>query len=666
MQNIEQQVSENYINNMKFFEDNYFNLWKKLYELSTDIELQRYEEKYALDYLDGYFDVMQTSSQNYLYADNSQTISTQLSKQVNYKKDSFVFDGFPLYYQYEKGQKDFTDKVKGLEDIYPLMTYYLDRRNSSNEMVDIEKFIFLGVGLGMHILEVDAKIDAEEYFIIEDDLELFRLSLFTTPYYKLKGKTLFFSIADSNEDFNTRFRIFLEDSFFRNKYLKYLHFPAHTTHKINLIKNALASQAFVSFPYKTNLDKYIRTLSYVNSGFNFLNLSKRLESTKITSKPLLIIASGPSLDNNIEWLRENHSKFLILALSATLKVLFENKIVPDIVTHLDGFKPSIKHLQGFDQKEFLKDTLAIVGSFTPPEVLTHFTKKNIYIIEDHSTFYHKDFNASAGPCIGSSSIMWSVTMGFEEIYLLGIDLALAKSGASHSYTHQLTKKTYETKKDTTISSNISFRGDTFKIKGNFREKVDTTPLFYVSVLALDNSLKQIKNDSQKIYNLNDGAYLQNTISLHSKDVDFATFTKQERLQENQLKEFLQPYVKEILDKEDIASLHKRLAFTKEIKSIVLEYQNRPLASQKEHYLYNLISLALAILKDETRENRNLVTLYNLYLDYTMPIIFDFFNTKKTKDTKRDIKKIDKMFLKGMIDIEKIYEEALMKFLNTKV
>jgi len=546
------------------------------------------------------------------------------------------------------------------------MTYYLDHRKPTDEMQEIEKFIIIGVGLGMHIMDIDSKISAEEYFIIEDDLELFKLSLFTTPYFKLEKATLTFSVSDDKMAFNDKFKTFLENSFFRNKYLKYQLFPAHSTEKIKFIKNALASQSFASFPYKTNLEKYIRGLNYLNSGYKFLNLSKHFNDSELTEKPLLIIASGPSLDANLEWLKEHHNKFIILALSATLKILQKNNIVPNIVTHLDGFKPSIKHLKGFEKSDFLRNSIAIVGSFTPPEVLDYFQQENIYITEEHATYYNKEFYADAGPCVGSTSIMWATQMNFKDIYLLGIDFALSEQGLSHSQTHQLTKTEYDIKKMDTLTSSISFRGDFFKVKGNFREEVETTPLFYGSILAINNILPTIKQKTQTIYNLNNGAYLKETVTLKIEDINTATLQNLEKSSfEKSFKKILEPYINEMLSPEDILSMKKRLNFTLTIKKSILEYKNAPLSYQKERYLYNLLSLSLEILQDPTREQANLVTVYDYYLNYTMPIIFDFFNTKNSSDTKKDIKKIDKIFLAGMIEIEKLYEDALVNFLTTK-
>jgi hypothetical protein len=668
MRSIEEKAIETYQKNLKFLEENNPQTWKKLQLLELAIYEGTYKENYVLDYKESYFDVQELKSQNYLYNTNSTLLSQQLAKQVNYKKDSFIFDGFPLYYQYEQMQNQFDDKTQGLEDIYPLMSYYLENVHTTDEMKEIEKFIFIGVGLGMHIFEVDQKINAEEYFIIEDDLELFRLSLFTTPYYKLANKTLYFSIGDNKQDFIIKFQKFLENSFFKNKYLKYLHFSAHSQEKIKLIKNTLASQAFVSFPYKTNLDKYLRTLNYLNSGYNFLNLSKHFKSNQVTQKPLIILASGPSLNEQVlKWLQKNKHKFIILALSATLKTLYEHQIEPDIVTHLDGFKTSIKHFEGFEQQKFLKNSIAIVGGFTPSEVLQYFQKENIYIVEDHGTFYNKGFDAATGPCVGSTSIIWSTTMGFESIYLLGIDFAVSPTGDSHSQTHQVTQKCYDINEFDKLSQSISFRGDFFAVKGNFQKEVFTNPLFFTSIHALNTTLPALQVPTQKIYNLNNGAYIKHTIPKKIEELPLETLTpiKKQDLH-SQLHKLLQNYSKKELSNDDIISLQKRLSFTKEIKEYIQNYQTAPLSKQVQSYLYNLISLALAILQSPTRENSNLVTLYDYYLSYTMPIIFDLFNTKQLKNEKKHIKKVDDILLKGMIKIEKIYEEALEKFLNKKI
>jgi hypothetical protein len=664
MQDIQQQATERYLKNVAFLKKEHYELWYQLELLQNPIDGTTPKEHYALEYKeDGYFDVVELSSGGYLYADNSDHISQQLAQRVNYKKDSYVFDGLQMYDGYEN-IKEMNDHIIGFEDIFPLMSYYLKHTTPTQEMKSIEKFIYIGVGLGGHLIKIDEMISADEYLIIEDDLELFHLSLFVTPYFQLNKSKLIFCVGQSQKTFTTIFQKFLSDSFFKNKYLKYSLFPAHSDETIKHIKNVLASQDFMTFPYKTLLSKYLKPLSYIQKGYKTLDLSKQFNATPLTNKPLLIVASGPSLDSNLEWLKDNHANFCILALSATLKVLSKNNITPDIVTHLDGFASSMQHFKGIDKNHYLKNTLALFGSFTPLEATEYFTKENVYFTEDLPTQYHKEISALSGPDVGSTSIMWATTLGFEQIYLLGIDFALSDDGQSHSKTHQLTKTKYATKDMNTTSESISFREDFFPIKGNFKEKVYTTPLFYGSIQALYHALPLIKKEAQTIFNLNDGAYIDNTIPLKTNDIPHLQKLEKQSLLLS-LHTHLQPHTYKELTSDDLHSLKQRLVFTLKTSGTLQNYNKAPLSLHTDDYLYNLISLMLALLVPYTRENRNLVDVYDYYLSYCAPIVFDFFNTKGVKNTKKHIKNIDMMVLKGLFEIEHIYEEGLKQFLQEK-
>ena len=61
----------------------------------------------------------------------------------------------------------------------------------------MDKFIFMGTLLGRHIPKIANKINASSYLILERNLEIFRLSLFTVDYTILGGKGAIFSIMDS-------------------------------------------------------------------------------------------------------------------------------------------------------------------------------------------------------------------------------------------------------------------------------------------------------------------------------------------------------------------------------------------------------------------------------------------------------------------------------------
>lgn len=662
MQKIEEKAFEIYNENMIYFKMKHPKLFQQLTSFITEIEQGNYKEKYALEYLDNYFDIQELSSERYLYAKSSSEFSQALTANVNFKKNSMLFDGFPLYYQYEKHLDNLDDKGRGLDEVYPIMTYYLDNIKTSDEMRTIEKFIFIGVGLGEHLIKIDEKIAAEEYLVIEDDLELFRLSLFVTPYYMFENRIVDFCVAQSDGDFTNTMNDFLNRSVFQNKFLKYSFFPAHSEYKIKLIQNSIASQAFISFPYKIYLNKCLRILDSIDSGYNILNISQRVEKSYLSKKPAIVVGAGPSLGKNIEWLRQNQHKFTIIAVTSALKYLSQYKIKPDIAVHLDGFNLSLSLFEGFDAKNFLKDVTVILGSFTPCGISQYFSKENIFFTEEE-TCYNEDFYTNTGPCVGSTSIMHALMLNIEEIYLLGIDLAIdTETGKSHIDAHIATKKV-ETKNITKLKDSMSFRDNFFSIAGNLQETVYTNTLFQVSIQTLFNRLPQLQARDQKIYNLSDGAYFKNTIPTKIEDVNTSAFSLVDKQNlHNKLQELLVSHSRNILTPKDKNSLHKREQFAKEIKAILDKYNDTCRFENSMQYVADLLGLTLDILQVPRRETLNLITAYDLYLSYVLPLVVDFFNTKDLKNQKKHMKVLHEFIMKGMYEIATIYEEKIEKFL----
>jgi len=650
MQNIEQIAQERFSKNLEYLNKHHNIVYNQILSLSIN--------NYDLEYLDGYFDVKELRSGNYLYAQDSTKVSKELASLVNFKKDSYLFEGFPLYYGFEKHKDEFNDKVAGLEGIYPLMTYYLDTHNEKSEFKTIEKFIFIGVGLGEHLMLIDRKINAKEYLIIEDDLELFYLSLFVTPYYEFENKAeLIFAIAQDDNSFIDIVNRFLEDSFYLNRYIKYSYFPAHTDKKIKLIQNAITSQDFISFPYKTLLKKYIKPLEFLNRDFNIINLAKHFKESDIFKKPVLVLGAGPSLHKNIEWLKNNHNRFIVIAVTSVSKTLYENGIRPDIVTHIDGFDTVLKVFDGFDAKEFLKDSIMLFGAFTPTKIRESFNKENMFLTEEDTEF-NKGFNSIVGPCIGSSTILYSLIFNAKEIYLLGTDFAISDDGKTHSPTH-ITKTTLDMSKKDELSNQLSFRGNLFKVKGNFRPFVYTNSLFQVSLQSLYNRIPLLKLDNQNIYNLNDGAKIKLANPKNIDDINVLNIIDKQSVH-NEIKNiFLQRSVKK-LSGEDMDSLKVRLDIVNKIEGYIKDYKSSA-KSNADSFTYNLLGLVSNILHLKSREGRNISKVYYMYFKYTLPLVMDLLNTKGLKNEKRVIKKLDKILLDEVIDIVTIYKDALEKF-----
>jgi len=672
MQEIEKLALSTYEKNLIYFSNTNPLLLRKIQIF--DMEELEIQPKYDLEYKNNYFDVLELSSGSYLYGSDSDEYAKKAAKSINFKKDTLLFDGMIDYFAETKQIKELKSvkeyKTCNIKDVLPIMNYAMKLAPRTTTMKKIDKFIFIGTGIGTHISEIDKKIRASEYFIIEDNLELFRLSLFVTPYYDLATNAhLHFSIAQNENEFTTTMAKFLQGSFFNNRYIKYFHFLAHSNTKLKLIQNNLAAQNHHVFPYDIQLDKFLKPLLRIIDGYKTINVSKKFNEQLFVQYPVLVLAAGPSFKKNIEWVKENQDKFIILAVSAVLNTLHAHGIKPDIVTHIDGIDKeanstmhSMIHFDGFDAKEFLKDTIFILGSHAPNALIEMFKKEDIYFMED-STFYYNDFGSLSTPCVGSTSALLALWLDFKEIYLLGLDLALnQKTGATHSGDHHYSS-TLDIVKNDELDYVISLGNNTIPIKGNFEKIVYSTPLLITSVQSLFNSIPAIKDESQKIYNLNHGAFLNGTIPTKLQNISTKQFLNiDKKALFNQLFEIFEQHSQSGMNQVDLISMEKRLQNAKKIHLIISEYEKKSFTDENK-YMYDLLGVVSDILKFQGREANNLTSVFSSFFQYTLPYIMDILNTKEVTKMTIHLKKIDAMFIDGLLNIVNKYIEFIERFLK---
>ncbi len=666
MESIEDKALETYSKNIEYFSKNHKELMKLLTTLDIAINTGDYEPRYDLEYIDGYFDIKDIKTGAYVYNGNSLNISKDISRLVDFKKNKRTFEGFPIYTFSDEQVEKAGGITKLVAGVLPMTRYYFEHSDQKGTMKEINKFIFVGVRLGLHIPIIHEKIKSAEYLIIEDDLEIFKLSLFTTQYYTLaQDATLYFSVADDENLFLKTTRLYLRDTFYENRYLKYVLFPTYPTNKLKQIQNSIMTQSFIFFPYKVTLDKFLKPLEYINDGYNMVNLAHPLVNDITKDKPVLVLAAGPSFKKNIDWVKENHHKFLVIAVSSVLNTLYKLDIKPDIVTHIDGEEKSSEHYDGIDVDNFLKDAIFLFGSNVSKDVRSKFKKSQIFYYEEQ-TYYFKEFGSIPSPCVGSFSLILSLYLQAKETYLLGLDFAInQETGATHSSDHIISKELDIDTKDVLLNS-MDYETNLFPIQGNFSDVVYTNGLLHASVQVLFQNIPVVKNDNQTIYNMNDGAKIKSCLPTHALNVETNKLKSldKEELSTSLSKLFLQ-HSKQTLSPNDVNSLKKRLTNAQEIKERIKEYSNRPTGSHVNKYEYDMLGIVSLILKNQGRESNNLTQVFFEYFQLSVPIIIDFFNTKGLKNEKRHIKKLDKMLIDEMNSICDMYIDNLDEFIKTR-
>lgn len=667
-QQIQEELVSRYLKNLEYFKKNDLELYKKIETLSTAINEKIYKERYALEYVKEIddFDILELETKTYLYEKNIKEKNKEIYQSVSLSKNStfsnlnkHIYKKYIHSYSLPNRKYELLDNYLA-EDISEINDLFLDIKTSDTYKY-IDKMFFLGVKLGSHINSALKKIIPKFSFIYEANLEIFRLSLFVTDYFDIASKTrVIYSVMDHENVFLQKLELFISQiAQFSNYNIKYVRLDNVTDDIVHKIVTKLHLANSTLFDYTKVLYDTVYSFSkHINSN-NILSLkSLSKDYTIFDDKPVLFVGAGPSLSKNIDWLKKNQNKFIIVSMGATYKKLIDNDIKIDIVTTADQQYDVLNntHFNEEDVK-LLKNTIVIASISTPSKILKRFNKDKLFLFETYQAF-KENSRAYNGASIGEVTLSILLDLNIKEIFLLGIDLALdEETGETHYSGYINRSKTLD--KDLEVNSLFKDGVTTLKeeylyIKGNTKEKIVTTRVFALSIAKYVELVAQFRKEGQTIFNLSkNSAYIQGIDYLDLKDLeiddDFASEKNSNHLLEN-LKELSESGLTDL----EIEKLNYRI---RDIESLIVFiekiYSNK---FSKNIYDFNekLESIFKAILdtKDYTCSN----ILAN-YLNFAIPFIYNSLNDEKIKS---------KVITKNMNEVEKILNKHIVRILEVYV
>lgn len=147
---------------------------------------------------------------------------------------------------------------------------------------------------------------------------------------------------------------------------------------------------------------------------------------KFSGQTALILAAGPSLNENIEKIKASREKYVIFAVNKVLRVLEANNIIPDFVVCLDASNINVT-LAGLD--DFCSKTNCIMDIKSDSVLLTK-NFKRIFVSFSGNDMVVKKLaeynNLKMHECGGTATSLAFVTaikMGFSKIIFAGLDMA---------------------------------------------------------------------------------------------------------------------------------------------------------------------------------------------------------------------------------------------------
>lgn len=170
----------------------------------------------------------------------------------------------------------------------------------------------------------------------------------------------------------------------------------------------------------------------------------------------VIVGAGPSVENQLDWLKANRSSLVILAADTMLNPLLKAGIDPDLVCSLERTRPVVDLLK----KAKASESQLCGASVLDPDCFSDFENnyRVFYLGVDYENFITLKRNrmSTGHSCVGVAMALCSL-MEFSKIFLMGIDLCWSASGSSHMKSVEyLSKEFYQTQNQKLLRNSIEY------------------------------------------------------------------------------------------------------------------------------------------------------------------------------------------------------------------
>lgn len=295
-----------------------------------------------------------------------------------------------------------------------------------------DQIFALGFGLGYHLTELFSRDRFDRVFIIEPYLSIFYAAMLyndLSPILKSEKVALIIGSKDNI------YPIIRKD--YQVSLAKKIKFFEHSP-SLNLFEedySKVYEEIKNAVEYK-NISKMTDIKVAKQWRNNIIsNLSYILESPKaddffglFSNQPIICVAAGPSLDKNIDQLKQAKDKALIICVGTALKALLKAGIEPDIIISMDGSK---KVYQQFKDISLLNDVFLFSEKANSPLVNQGWVGPQVFFTmkRNLSGWVEKmkgEYTViNTGGSVAHSMVDLAYKFGGNPIILVGQDLAYA-------------------------------------------------------------------------------------------------------------------------------------------------------------------------------------------------------------------------------------------------
>ena len=244
--------------------------------------------------------------------------------------------------------------------------------------------------------------------------------------------------------------------------------------------------------------------------------------------PAFIIGSGPSIDQDIEILKELQGQAVIFACGTSARILLANGIQPDFMLLLENGEVPYGAMEKVAKQYDVGDAVMIASNTVSQRIKT-ICKETVFFFRPALCPFPvfcpgQDYTFSnPGPTVVNTGVGAALALGFRELYLFGVDLGSRDQNRHHSSHSAYVQKAGESK-DEVLPFDAVFDHPAV---GNFGGVVFTETIMEWTRDVLAKSAGEYSRQAV-IYNCSDGARIEHTIAKASEAIELQSSPEAKR------------------------------------------------------------------------------------------------------------------------------------------
>ncbi|MEL5865094.1 motility associated factor glycosyltransferase family protein [Clostridium cochlearium] len=287
----------------------------------------------------------------------------------------------------------------------------------NKELILNKRYIIMyGLGFGYHAKEILKRVPLDsEVFVFDLDMELYDIANKYNLLEDIKKDNRVKFILGNNKDFYKEFTnkiSLVEDIIVYEPLLRALEY------KYNDFKEAIKSYKIAKINLK-RFEPIMKENEKINIKNNYNTIGEFFKTFKLENKPIVIASAGPSLEKDLNTMKEKRDYIKIFAVGRALDILIKNGIKPDIITILDAGEVVYNQIKGYENLDI---PLCFLSTGSRWAVEAYRGPKYMFFNKECS--YNKEnIIVETGKTVAIPTIDLAIKAGGHKIILCGQDMA---------------------------------------------------------------------------------------------------------------------------------------------------------------------------------------------------------------------------------------------------